>query len=64
MRGTVYDCDLIIQCPEIMDIADSEYSERAQVDDATYPFSHIHAVNSKKARKGKQSPRNRIIDPS
>ena len=64
LRGTVYDRDLIIQRPEIINVADSEDSKRAQVDDATYPFSHIHSVDSQKAQKGKQYPGNRIIDPS
>lgn len=29
LRGTIYDRDLIIQRPKIMDVADSEYPKRA-----------------------------------
>jgi len=62
--GTIYDRDLIIQCPEIIDAADSEYSKRAEVDDTAYPFSHIHPVNSQKAQKGKQYPGGVVTYPS
>lgn len=62
--GAVYDRDLIIQRPEVIDIADPQYPQRQQVNDAADPFPHIHPVDSKKAQEGQQDPGDRIIDPS
>ena len=61
LRGTVYNRDLIIQHPEIIDVTDSKDSKRAEVDDAAYPFPHIHPVYSKKAQEGQQYPGDVII---
>ena len=54
--------DLVVQCPEVINIANPKDPKGAQVDNPGKPLSHIHAVYPEKSKEGQQYPGSIIID--
>ncbi len=54
--GSIDQADLVIQCPEIIDITQAEDPDCTEINQARNPFPHIHPVDTKQAEKRQQQP--------
>ena len=54
--------NLIVQRPEIVQVADPQQARGAQVNDPRHPLAHVEAVHAEKPEKGKQHPRDGVVD--
>ena len=52
---------MIIQCPEIIQVAKAQQTAGYEVEDSGKPFAHIHTMDTEKSEKRKQQPGNGII---
>ena len=54
LRRSIHHRNLVIQRPEVVQIADPEQARGAQVYDARDPLAHVEAVNAEQAEEGEQ----------
>ena len=53
---------LVVQCPEIVKIAETKQTSGQKINDSGKPFVHIHPVYTKYTKEGQQQPGDRIIN--
>ena len=62
--GSIDQCNLIIQCPKVVNNPYSEQSAGHKIQDAGQPLSHIYPVNAEKTEERQQNPGEVVINSS
>ncbi len=52
--GCVDETDLLVECPEVVNIAYAKQTTGAEINQAGNPLSHIHSVDTEQAKKSQQ----------
>ena len=53
---------LIVQSPVVEETTDEKQSAGKQVQDASHPLAHVHAVDAEESQKGQGNPGDVVVD--